>query len=233
MNTPETRFGPGAADPEAPSPLIPRTTLRLEGGLPRHPQAHGRRLAAALDALGIETSWLAPALEEAWAWAGSRGAGPEPMALRLWVEPGRRCLGARVEPLPPTPSPYRLVPLEPPCADRRGPPPAPHKGRLGRWGGEARERARARGAEDALLLWPDGAVAETAIAALGLEEGGRLRLPAPEGRVRSLAEFLDLPGWADERNWEVAVSPFSFQEARRGRLWCFNALRGLWPAETL
>lgn len=108
-----------------------------------------------------------------------------------------------------------------------GHPLAAHKGLTGAWGQEALSRARAAGADDALLVWPDGTLAETGLAGIALEVEGELWLPPPEGRVASLAERLDLPGWAGSR--PLRVRPFREEDLARGRLWCLNALRGIWP----
>ena len=117
-----------------------------------------------------------------------------------------------------------------PLIEGRSDPAAPHKGLTGSWPATALREAHRLGGDDALLLWPDGTLAETAIAAVGLELGDRFLLPPAEGRVASLAERLDLPTWAADRRLQVTTAPISLAEAREGRLWCMNALRGIWPA---
>jgi branched-subunit amino acid aminotransferase/4-amino-4-deoxychorismate lyase len=93
--------------------------------------------------------------------------------------------------------------------------------------------AHAAGAHDALLLWPDGTVAETGIAAVALEREGELWIPPPAGRVASLAEALELPIWARERGLALLTRPFPLEEVASGTLWCLNAVRGMWQAESL
>lgn len=220
----EALFGPG---PLA-SAVAPRTALRVEEGLPRHREAHEERLRLALVALGADPAWLGAALAEAWDWVREASTGTQ--ALRLQADPATRSLRALLEPLPESVQPYTLLPMPHPFRDHRGDPLAPHKGCRGPWSREVLARAREAGALDALLLWADGSLAESAIAAVGWVQGSRLWLPSPEGRVRSIAELRDLPRWADERGWTVAYGSPSLQEASTGQLWCFNALRGLWPA---
>lgn len=128
------------------------------------------------------------------------------------------------------PVPCRLVPMIHPLAGRKWDPAAPHKGLTGPWPSEAWAEARRRGGQDALLLWSDGSLAETAIAAVGLERDGILLFPPPEGRVASLAERLDLPGWAADRGLRVESAPIPLSCVAEGQLWCMNALRGVWPA---
>jgi branched-subunit amino acid aminotransferase/4-amino-4-deoxychorismate lyase len=117
-----------------------------------------------------------------------------------------------------------------PLGDPADQPLAPHKGLTGAWGAALMAEARRRGAADALLHWPDGTLVETAIASIGLERHGALRVPPAEGRVASLAERLDLPAWAGDRGLSIEVRAFSLADAAEGRLWCFNALRGFWAA---
>lgn len=226
----EARFGPGAGEEASQGPPGPRTALPLRNGTPRHPDAHRQRLEAGLLALGSDPTWLAPAWAEALAWAASLGAD---VALRVKVDPRVCALAARAEALPVPVSPYRLVALRHPARAERDLPLSPHKGCLGPWNQATLVEARRRGAEDALLLDPDGTVVETAIAAVGLEMGNRLVLPEVQGRVRSIAELWDLPAWADERGWRVVHGTFLLADLSAHPLWCFNALRGLWQAQLL
>jgi branched-subunit amino acid aminotransferase/4-amino-4-deoxychorismate lyase len=150
----------------------------------------------------------------------------------MQADPASETLHVRLEAIPETPRPYCLLPMLHPLTPERENPLAVCKGCLGPWSAGALAAAREAGAQDALLHWPDGTLAETAIAVVGLLEGSRFTLPPAAGRVRSIAEVWDLPGWADERGWEVRHAPIPLQAARQGQLWCFNALRGLWPALT-
>ena len=226
---PRERFGPGLKPPDR----APRTSLRLEGGRPRHPEAHRDRLHAGLRALGDEGAWLEPALEQTWRWARAQAASLPVLALRIQADPVTHTLHAQIQDLSEAPSPYTLLPMPHPLALERNCALAPHKGCMGPWNSAVLQSAQGAGARDALLHWSDATVAETARAVVGCLDGRRLVLPPSEGRVRSVAELWDLPLWADERGWEVALSPIPLQEALRGQLWCFNALRGLWPAQVL
>lgn len=225
----KARFGSGSALPDC----APRTSVRLEAGSPRHPEAHRERLKAGLLALGAVSEWLDPALDQAWAWARTQAHGAPLLALRLVADPKTETVHARLEPIPQVIQPFTLMPLRHPIASDAERSLAAHKGCLGRWNVEMLHMAHSRGAQDALLHRADLTVVETAIAAVARLEGRRLFLPPKEGRVRSIAELWDLPTWADEHGWELISAPFSIQEARPGQLWCFNALRGLWPAQTL
>jgi branched-subunit amino acid aminotransferase/4-amino-4-deoxychorismate lyase len=221
-------FGPDAAassDPgfEAPAP---RTALRLEAGRAEHAEAHLRRLRDGCAVLGLHAPWLAAAFAEALALHGDG-------LLRLRVDPARAALWARLEPFAALPAPYRLLPRPHPLGDARGESFAPHKGLMGPWSAAALAEARAAGADDLLCLWPDGTVAETAIASVALHLDAALRLPPPEGRVASLAEALDLPDWAAARGLEICTAPITLPECARGTLLCFNAARGVWQAEIL
>lgn len=229
----ESAFGPGAQGWEPglpPDPgQFPRTALPVRNGHPRHLGAHGHRLTAGAAALGLAVPWLEAALEELAAWlVGHAGVD---RALRLTLEPGPGLLRARLEPLPQSASPYGLVPLPHPLGDLRSAPLARHKGLSG-WGWrETLATAEALGGVDALLFWPDGTVAETAIATVALETQGTLFLPPESGRVASVTERLDLPAWAELRGLRLQSAPFP-PEAR-GQFWCLNALRGIWPALVL
>ena len=225
----EARFGSGSILPEC----APRTSLRLEAGFPRHEQAHRERLRAGLLALGASEDWLDAALDQALEWARRQAHGAPLLALRWVADPRTNTLHARLEAIPQMIQPYTLMPLRHPISTETERSLAPHKGCLGLWNVETLAEAQTKGAQDALLHRADLTVVETAIAAVARLEGRRLFLPPMEGRVRSIAELWDLPTWADERGWELISAPISLQEARQGQLWCFNALRGLWPAECL
>ncbi len=226
-------FGPGFSG--APSALflnedpLPRTALPVFRGHPRHLEAHLLRLGAGASALGQPVSWLSGLQAEITAWLAS-ATPEEDAALRLVLHPGQGLLSARLEPLPSPPQPCRLAAMSHPLSERRGDPTVIHKGLSGPWGLAILVAVRQLGAEDALLMWPDGTLAETAIASVGVESGGALRVPPPQGRVASLAERLDLPGWAGSRGLRVVPGDIPLACAREGRLWCLNALRGIWPA---
>lgn len=226
-------FGPGisGAPPREEAPL-PRTALPVFRGHPRHLEAHLLRLEAGALALGQPVAWLPGLQAETAAWLAS-ATPQEDAALRLVLHPGPGLLSARLEPLPSAPRPCRLAVMPHPLGGRRGDPTVIHKGLSGPWGSAILAAARQLGAEDALLLWPDGTVAETAIASLGVESGGVLRVPPPQGRVASLAERLDVPGWAGSRGLRVETGDIPLAHAREGRLWCMNALRGIWLATLL
>lgn len=194
-------------------------------------EAHLERLHAGASALGRHPSWLVEAAEELRYWLG-RHAAPE-AALRLELHLDLQLLDARLEPLPHSATPYRLAPLPHPMGDLRPDPLALHKGLSGPWRPQALSEAWRRGAEDVLLLWPDGTLAESAIATVALERDGWLLLPPAEGRVASVAERLDLPAWAEGRGWTLHRTPIALEDCAGGQLWCVNALRGLWPAALL
>jgi branched-subunit amino acid aminotransferase/4-amino-4-deoxychorismate lyase len=148
--------------------------------------------------------------------------------LRLSLDPAGQVLYALREPLPPTPNPYRLLPMPHPLGWID---PSRQKGMDGRWGLRLLDQAQRLGAADALLLWGDGSVAETAIASLALEWGDSLLLPPQAGRVEGLGERLLLPAWAEERHLRIVHRPFTLREAQTHPLWCVNAVRGVWRAE--
>ncbi len=230
----ERRFGPGVNSPEPlPSPDgLPRTALPVSQGQPRHLAAHLERLRAGAVALGQPAPWVDGLQQQLLEWLESDLPVGD-AALRLVLHPAAGCCTARLEPLPDTPSPYRLVPTHHPLNEGRADPKAPHKGLSGAWSTAMRAEAQRLGGEDALLLWPDGTLAETAIAAVGLEVDGVLLLPPPEGRVASLAERLDLPAWAAGRGLRIEVVAIPRPRVVEGQLWCLNALRGIWPASLL
>lgn len=223
----DVRFGPGLIEPET----APRTTLRWEQGAARHSNDHLERLRRGCAALGEPEAWLDQALAQAYQWAKDQSVDAPALALRLVADPRSATLFVRLESLPAVVQPYTLHPMAHPLTEACRGPLAAHKGCLGPWHRQALAEARACGASDALLLDSDRFLVESAIAAIGRLEGRRLTTPPPAGRVRSIAELRDLPRWADERGWELISAPISLQEARLGQLWCFNALRGLWPAE--
>ena len=230
----EHSFGPGANSPE-PLPSqdgLPRTALPVSQGQPRHLAAHLARLQAGAVALGQPAPWVYGLQKKLLEWLQAE----IPMgdaALRLVLHPTARFCTARLEPLPVTHSPYRLVLMPHPLNDGRSDPKASHKGLSGPWSAATRVEAQRLGGDDALLLWPDGTLAETAIAAVGLEVNGTLLLPPSEGRVASLAERLDLPDWAAGRGLRIEAAPIPRSRVGEGRLWCLNALRGIWPASLL
>lgn len=223
-------YGPGAgqdldweAVAEAPGP---RTALRMEGGAARFGPAHLDRLDAGLRFLGQPGDWLKEAFE------GALDRAPDGL-LRLRAAAPLRVLLARWEALPVLSAPYRLLAAPHPLGDLRRDPRAAQKGLLGGWSAAALAQARAGGAEDLLCLWPDGSLAETAISAVAVVGGGRLRLPPRAGRVASLAEARDLPAWASARGLEPAWEPIPLGEAFGKQLLCFNAVRGVWQADLL
>lgn len=229
----ERAFGPGSTTwplgQRLPAGEGPHTALPVHGGTPRHLEAHLERLRAGAQALGQGVPWLAGAAADLLVWLEAR---PSPEgALRLALHLELRLLAARLEPLPSAHSPYRLAPMLHPMGDLRPSPLARHKGLSGPWRPVAFTEAHRLGAEDALLLWPDGTLAETAIAAVALERDGSLTLPPPPGRVASVAERLDLPAWAEARG--LALGTGEIHLGFQGRLWCLNALRGIWPATLL
>lgn len=226
-------FGPGGPCltpvPAAEGAARPRTALAVRLGEARHLEAHLARLEAAAGALGEPAPWVRHLAGSIAAWL--RAEAIEDAALRLRLHPG--FLEARLEPLPTAPQPYRLIVRPHPMGARRDDPVLVHKGLSGPWGRDLLAEARRLGAEDVLLVWPDGTLAETAIASIGVQIGGDLRLPVPEGRVASLAERLDLPEWAAARGLRRIEAPVAFDGLASGRIWCMNALRGIWPATIL
>lgn len=225
-------FGPGAL---ANAPLqgqeipCPRTALRLEASGPQHLMAHLARLEAGALALGNSAEWLGTVSQPLLEWLHLEAI-VEPCALRLRLHPDQALLIAEIGPLPRHALPYRLVAMEHPLASRRMETATRHKGLCGPWSAHVLEVASRMGGQDALLTWPDGTLAETAIASLGLEVKDSLFLPPPEGRVTSIAEALDLPAWAASRGLQLRQEPITKVRIRDGKLWCMNALRGVWPA---
>jgi branched-subunit amino acid aminotransferase/4-amino-4-deoxychorismate lyase len=201
-------------------------------GRPVHLDAHLARLEAGANALGSTAPWLSDCAGPILAWLAAVLPGQDG-ALRLTLETDSARLMARLEDLPSTPAPYGLVPLPHPLIPRRSDPRIRHKGLGGAWGAAVLAKAEASGGADALLLWADGTLAETAIAAVGVESGQRFHLPESLGRVASLTEKLDLPLWAQDRGLTITTGPISLVQARRGQVWCLNALRGIWPATLL
>ena len=219
-------FGPGPSPGWDPKAAVPRSAARVERGVIRHLEAHLERLAVSAAALGTSVPWITEQAIPIRDWV-SASSTVEAEALRLRVHGDQ--VWALLEPLPELPSPYRLAALPHP----HGKPHtlAPHKGLLGIWNLGSLAEAKALGADDALLFWPDGVLAETAIAAIAMEVEDELWLPPLEGRVASLAERLDFPVWAGARN--IHTRAFTLEDLRRGRLWCFNAVRGVWPGGLL
>jgi branched-subunit amino acid aminotransferase/4-amino-4-deoxychorismate lyase len=182
--------------------------------------------------MGQPADWLLPLRKDIESWL-CQATAHQDAALRMVLHADSRLLYARLEPLPIPSQPYRLVLMPHPLGERLGDPAITHKGLSGPWGMEVLASARSLGADDALLLWPDGSLAETAIAAVGVELNGILRVPPPPGRVASLAERLDLPAWAVSRNLRIERQGIPPSLAREGQVWCMNALRGIWPAVLL
>lgn len=211
---------------EPAHPAGPRTAMRILAGAALHREAHLRRLQVALDSLGASRNWLDEAFE-----AALSGAGEGILRLRVLVQAQR--LLARQEAWAPLPSPYRLSPSPHPLGEARGDPAARHKGLRGDWSAAALALARSRGADDLLCLWPDGTLAETAIASVAVVDDARLRLPPREGRVASIAEAEELPRWAEARGLALEHEPVPLSEIPGKRLLCFNAVRGVWQAEVL
>jgi len=226
-------FGPGMPAPglieDSTWEAQPRTALPVLKGSPRHLQAHLQRLLAGAAARGQAIYWLLDLQGEIGDWL-HQTVPHESTALRLKLQPNLGLVAATLEALPVAPQPYRLVPLSHPMGHRRGDASLIHKGLAGPWGRPVLDVARKHGAEDGLLLWPDGTLAETAIASLAVELEGRLLVPPPEGRVTSVAERLDLPDWAEARGLRIEPGAISLQSARQGSVWCLNALRGVWRA---
>lgn len=227
--SPWRSFGPGAATLEegaAFGEAGPRTTLRLAAGGAVHGEAHLRRLMEGCAVMGRDASWLEAAFTEAL-------SGGSEALVRMQVDPLWSVLRVRREPLNPLADPYRLLPRRHPLGDPRGDPRAPHKGLMGPWSAGALQEAQNAGAADLLCLWPDGTLAETALAAVAVRVGGSCLVPPREGRVASLAEALDLPGWAAARGLRLRTVPIPFEDCFQGTLLCFNAARGVWQAEIL
>ncbi len=177
--------------------------------------------------LGWKVTWL-PEVEPALtAWISNAGTA----ALRLQLFPD--AISARLEAVPVPFSSYRLLVMPHPLGDIRGNDKAGHKGLLGAWDSQTRNHAEENFADDALLLWPDGTLAETAIASICLQVNDQLLLPPTEGRVASITEAVDLPPWAASLSLCIRRGPIALEEVSSGRLWCMNAVRGLWQAEVV
>lgn len=225
-------FGPDStANAAVPGKEVPcpRSALRLGPQGPRHLAAHLTRLQTGALFLGHPCDWLEAAGQDLARWLHSENLKQE-SALRLRLYPECGLLVAEIGLLPQLVQPYRLVPMAHPLAARRRAPETQHKGLCGPWSARVLALANQQQGQDALLCWPDGTVAETAIAAIGLEIDGAFLLPSPEGRVASLAESLDLPAWAADRDLPVRQEAISLGRIKEGQLWCMNALRGIWPA---
>jgi branched-subunit amino acid aminotransferase/4-amino-4-deoxychorismate lyase len=227
-------FGPGILEmvPANDPGLTPRTSLPIHRGRPVRLDAHLARLMAGAAAMGTPAEWTESLADAICDWIG--GSMPyQDSALRLVLHPGFRLLMACLGPLPTTPEPYRLAVLPHPLGERRSDPLLVHKGVSGPWWESILEQSRGLGADDAVLVWPDGSLAETAIASLGVEVDDKLWVPLAEGRVAGIAERLDLPVWAEARGLEIRTGPIHLERLAGGRLWCMNALRGIWPATLL
>ncbi len=229
-------FGPGVAQAihtGMPSgDHLPRTALAVLLGVPRHLPSHLERLQAGASAMGRTVDWL-PGIEvEMTTWLNLAAPGMD-AALRMVLHPDDALVSARLEALPTAPQPYRLIPMPHPLRDRQMETTLMHKGLSGPWSQAVLSSVRQVGADDALLLWADGTVAETAIASVGIEQGNVLTLPPQLGRVASLAERLDLPGWAESRGLRIDIGRFPLPGPGEGQVWCMNALRGIWSATLL
>ena len=227
-------FGPGAPSGKPPFAMdegCPRTALRVAAGHPRHLEAHLGRLMAGARVLGHAPDWVEEIAGELQGWVSA--CETHAWALRLRLLSKQKLLWAEMEPLPVAPSPCRLVLMAHPLSARRLDPLTRHKGLCGPWSTAILASATEQGGQDALLSWPDGSLAETAMAAVGLEVDGLIQLPPCEGRVSSLAEALDLPAWADARSLRIQQGPIPLTSLSKGRLWCMNELRGIWPATLL
>lgn len=223
----EAAFGPGPGGSFQADAVAPRSAARIQDGVIRHLAAHLQRLALSTEAQGRPAPWLAGQADALSEWA--RGEVPAGVwALRLQVR--EDALLARIEGIPSTPEPYRLQLRPHPLGSPGAAPLARHKGLTGPWGAASLRAARNSGCDDALLHWEDGTLVETGIASIALERDGQLLLPPPEGRVASLAERLDLPGWVRERGLSIVSRAYRVPDLEGGRLWCFNALRGFWTA---
>lgn len=210
---------------EPPPSALPRTALRLFDGLAINWDRHIRRLEVAASELGWYVHWLNEVEPAMAGWISNAGTA----ALRLQLFPD--ALSARLEAIPVLVPSYRLIPMPHPLGDIRGNERAPFKGLLGLWDLQALDQARKRHAEDALFFWPDGTIAETAIASIGLRIVDHLFLPPLEGRVASITESVELPLWALGHTLQVQRRPITLNEVINGQLWCMNSLRGLWQAE--
>ncbi len=51
--------------------------------------------------------------------------------------------------------------------------------------------------------------------------------------MASLAEALDLPAWAAARGLELRWEGIPLGRVAENRLWCLNAVRGIWAANLL
>jgi branched-subunit amino acid aminotransferase/4-amino-4-deoxychorismate lyase len=210
----------------------PRTALRLSVAGPCHFDAHLGRLKAGAAYLGQNVDWLDAAALDLKAWLELEIPGKEgSLRLRLHIE--QRRLTAEIGPLPQTPLPYRLVPMDHPMAPRHGDAATGHKGLCGPWSDQVIISAKEAGGHDALLTWPDGTIAETAIASIGLEAEDAFILPPLRGRVASLTETHDLPDWASHRGLQIKHEPIRMEQIRFGQVWCLNALRGIWPGTVI
>ena len=190
---------------------------------------HMTRLQMGAIGLGWDVAWLNSKEPEIAAWILTA----EMAACRLQLFPD--AISVRLEAIPDRFSSCRLLPMPHPLGDIRGDAKATLKGLLGAWDIQARNEAHAHEslADDALLFWPDGTLAETSIAAIGLQLNDKLLLPPLEGRVSSITEAFALPLWAMAHEFAVQRRPIRLDEVSGGQLWCMNAVRGLWQAEVV
>jgi branched-subunit amino acid aminotransferase/4-amino-4-deoxychorismate lyase len=205
-----------------PDRPLPRTAGRIQDHRLLLADAHRARLRARVP----EGGWFETAFDDLLQALLPGGDG----VLRIRLDVEGRQLWAHREPLPATPDPYRLLVRPHPLPRAEAP---RIKGLDGAWSAPVLAEVRALGAADALLCWPDGTVAETAIAAVALEAGADLWCPPLAGRVASLAEQHLLPGWARDRGLRIREGVLRPELLPGGRLWCLNAVRGVWPAEAM
>ena len=223
-------FGPNARRLlgwEPPHDARPRTALRIVEGQGVHWESHLARLLSGAVSLEWDVSWLKAKEPEIADWISTAG-----MAVcRLHLFPD--AISVRLEAIPDPCLSYRLLAMVHPLGDIRGDARARVKGLLGIWDSQARTHAHEKLADDTLLLWPDFTLAETTIAAIGLQLHDKLLLPPLEGRVASIAEIFELPLWALSHGLIVQRRPIRLEEVSGGQLWCMNAVRGLWQAEVV
>lgn len=192
-----------------------------------HWKTHITRLHTGAIGLGWDVSWLKGKEPEIAAWISTSGMA----ACRLQLYPD--AISVRLEAIPEPFSSCRLLTMAHPLGDIRGDAIAMLKGLLGAWDIRARNHAHESLADDALLLWPDFTIAETTIAAIGLQLNDKLLLPPLEGRVSSITEAFELPLWAMSHGLVIQRRPIRLEEVSSGQLWCMNAVRGLWQAEVV
>jgi branched-subunit amino acid aminotransferase/4-amino-4-deoxychorismate lyase len=218
---------PGWDPLHQPFDALPRSTLRIVDGQGVHWISLLTRLQLGAARLGWDISWLDREEPGIAAWISTVGMA----SCRAQLFPD--AISIRLEALPEAFATYRVLTEIHPLGDIRSNGKATLKGLLGTWDMQARHHAREKAADDSLLLWPDGTLAETTIAAIGLQLNKRLVLPPLAGRVASIAEAVELPLWARIHGLAIERRPIRLEEVSAGQLWCMNALRGLWQAEVV